>query len=349
MMRRRYWVIAAAVPLLLLAGETAYWRVAAERLRTGYGAWLAAQRAQGWEIGSGPVAIGGWPLAAALSVPNLTLRHVGPVVPGAVNVASAGVTLAVSLDDPTVLRVSLSGPTHVRAADWPDVIVTGDATTLQVPLMQADSLAVALYGKGLRLEAATGAWHVTVGLLTANATIAAEPADDRSRPAATFSMSAEAIALPGGVKWPLGTNISSLSMDGRLNGRLPAARDITGWAAAWRDGGGSLQIGRLAMGWGPLGLTGSATLALDEQLQPTGSADGRIVGYGETLDRLAAGGVLSKSAATAAKAVLSLMAATSDTEEPSAVEVPLTLRYRTLSISQIPLLRLPEVDWPARP
>ncbi|MEA2772399.1 MAG: hypothetical protein QOD93_5361, partial [Acetobacteraceae bacterium] len=72
------------------------------------------------------------------------------------------------------------------------------------------------------------------------------------------------------------------------------------------------------------------------------------VGYAETLDRLAAAGTLSKSAATAAKAVLSLMAGTSDNDEPSSVDVPLTLQYRTLSMRQIPLVRLPEVDWPAR-
>jgi hypothetical protein len=89
-------------------------------------------------------------------------------------------------------------------------------------------------------------------------------------------------------------------------------------------------------------------LALDDQLQPMGSGNGRIVGYAETLDRLAAAGMLTKSAATAAKAVLSLMAATSDSNQPSSVDVPLTLQYRTLSMRQVPLVRLPEVDWPAR-
>jgi hypothetical protein len=58
--------------------------------------------------------------------------------------------------------------------------------------------------------------------------------------------------------------------------------------------------------------------------------------------------MLTKSAATAAKAVLSLMAGTTDADEPSAVDVPLTLQYRTLSMRQVPLLRLPELDWPGR-
>jgi hypothetical protein len=348
MMRRRYRVIVVAIPLLLLSAEVAYWRIAAERLRTGYRDWVAEQTAQGWDIASGPLSIGGWPRAATVTVPNLTLRHAGPTIPGDVNVASAGVTLSVSLLDPSNLLLSLTGPMHVRAGELPDVIVTGDETSVQVPLQQADSLSVALHASGLRLEAATGAWHVTVGLLNGNAVIAAVPPADQSRPAATFSMSSEAIALPAGTKWPLGSNISSLSMDGRMHGKLPNTRDIRGWAEAWRDGGGSLEITHMAMGWGPLGLTSSATLALDDQLQPMGSGNGRVVGYAETLDRLAAAGMLTKSAATAAKAILSLMAGTSDADEPSSVEVPLTLQYRTLSMRQVPLVRLPEVDWPAR-
>ena len=73
----------------------------------------------------------------------------------------------------------------------------------------------------------------------------------------------------------------------------------------------------------------------------------------ETLDRLAASGAVSRSAATAAKAVLSLMAGTGmsgtgDTEPPLAVDVLLTLQYRTLSMRQVPLIRLPELDWPGR-
>jgi hypothetical protein len=317
-------------------------------LRTGYHDWLAEQAAEGWDVGSGPPSIGGWPRAATVTVPNLTLRHSGPTIPGDVNVASAGITLSVSLFDPGTLHLSLTGPMHVRAGEMQDVIVTGDEASVSMPLQQTDALSGVLRAKGLRLEAASGAWHLTVGLLNADATIADATPADQSQPAARFSISSEAIALPAGIKWPLGPNISSLSMDGRLHGPLPNIRDIRRSAEAWRDGGGSLEITHLAMGWGPLGLTSSATLALDDQLQPMGSGNGRIVGYAETLDRLAATGVLTKSAATAAKAVLTLMAGTSDADEPSSVDVPLTLQYRTLSMRQIPLLRLPEVDWPAR-
>ena len=66
----------------------------------------------------------------------------------------------------------------------------------------------------------------------------------------------------------------------------------------------------------------------------------------ETLDTLASHAAISRSAATATKAVLSLMAHNPEDGSPPDVEVPLTLQYRTLSMRQVPLVRLPELDWP---
>jgi hypothetical protein len=144
----------------------------------------------------------------------------------------------------------------------------------------------------------------------------------------------------------LGPRIASLTLQGALDGPVPRAHTLGERAAAWRDGGGTLEIQHLAVNWGPLDLTASATLALDEQQQPMGTGSARVIGYAETLDALASHGVISKSAATAAKAVLSLLAHSPEDGGPPDVEVPLTLQYRTLSMRQVPLLRLPELDWP---
>jgi hypothetical protein len=347
-MRRKYWILAVVIVLLVVVGDGIYWRIAVERVRAGYQNWLAGLVAAGWDVSSEAPSIGGWPRAAAIFIPNLTLRHVRPAIPGDVEVASAGVTLSVSLFSPVRLRISMTGPTHVRAGGMQDVVVTSDEDWASMPLLRDGFRAIDVHASGLRIEPAAGTWHATAGLVNAHASLADEATADHSDPAATFSVSAEAIALPAVIKWPLGTNISSLSMDGVMNGPLPQTRDITSWAETWRDRGGSLAITHLALGWGPLGLTSSATLALDEQLQPMGSGNGRIVGYAPTLDRLAAAGMLTKSAATAAKAVLSLMAGAGGSDEPSVVDVPLTLQYRTLSMRQVPLVRLPELDWPAR-
>jgi hypothetical protein len=348
-MRRKHWVIALAIPLLTVASDLIYWGMASHRLRAGYQEWLAARTAEGWDVASAPVSIGGWPRAATVMVSKLTLHHSGPDIPGDLRVASAGVTLSVSLLDPDELNLSLTGPLQVQIGDLPDIMLTAGRCSVSVPMALVDPMPVGLEARDLRVQPAKGGWQLTVGLLGVQAEIAADPtAADQSQPVARFALSSEAISLPTSIKSPLGSNISSLSLDGALNGKLPKTRDIRQWATAWRDGGGSLEITHLAMEWGPFGLTASATLALDDQLQPMGSGSGRVVGYAETLDRLAGAAILTRSAATAAKAVLSLMAGTADGDTPSAVDVPLTLQYRTLSMRQVPLVRLPELDWPAR-
>nr|WP_294512594.1 DUF2125 domain-containing protein [uncultured Rhodopila sp.] len=342
-MRGRYWIVLAAVPAVLLAADIIYWRVAADRLRGGLRDWIAVQQSHGWEIESGPAALGGWPRAASVTVPGLHMRHTASNLPGAFEWTSSGIVLSVPLYLPTDVNVSVRGPQRLRIGTLPETVITGDAITAAVPLGQDGADSFTLRASGLRAEPASGPWHVTAGLLTARAALTGG-----ANEGIAFTASAEAIALPNGFKWALGRNISSLSAEGRLNGPFPSAGDSAEQARTWRDNGGSLEIGHLAMGWGPLGLTSSATLALDDQLQPMGSGNARVVGYADTLDRLAAAGVLTKSAATAAKAVLSLLAGTSDTDEPPEVDVPLTLQYRTLSMRQVPLVRLPELDWPAR-
>ena len=345
-MRRRYWILLAAIPVLLLAGDVAYWQVAVSRLRAGLQSHMAALRSQGWEVALGQPSSGGWPHAATLTIPNMLLRHSGPEMPGLVRFASASVTLSVPLYDPTSMEIMLEGPQHVQIGAAQDMIVTADSIALRTVLIAGSSLPLTLRAHDLRLEPATGGWHSTVGLLNLDADIAL--AADPAQPAATFSVSSEAIALPATIRSPLGPTISSLSFDGKLNGKLPQPGPIASWAEAWRDAGGSLEIAHLAAGWGPLGVTGGASLALDDQLQPMGSGTTHLVGFAEALDKLAAGGVLTKSAATAAKAVLSLLAGSGAGDEPASVDVPLTLQYRTLSMRQVPLLRLPELDWPAQ-
>jgi hypothetical protein len=290
--------------------------------------------------------MGGWPASAQVDIDHLVLRHNRPAMPGDVNVAASGVILSVSLLNPNNLQLRLNGPVHVQAGSMPDIVVTAENIAAQTPLRQDASLSVELRANAMQIQAANQVWTATLGLLSAKAEVTPGSPAGQSEPAATFAVSASSIALPAAVKWPLGPNVSSLSLEGSLIGPIPDTRDITAWAEAWRDGGGSLEIKHFTMGWGPLGFTTSATLALDDQLQPMGSGNARIVGYAETLDRMAAAGALTKSAATAAKAVLSLMAGTSDTDQPAMVDVPLTLQYRTLSMRQVPLVRLPEVDWP---
>ncbi len=348
-MRRRTWVALAALPIGLLVGDVLYWRYTTQQLEYGFTAWVAQRRATGWTVQFGPPTIGGWPSAATLTASGVKLTGGAPEIPGGLSWSADRVTLRVALLHPGSLEVTPAGSQGIRLADGPDIPFTADQMHLAVPLQQDRPPA------GATLTASNLQADVPVGSGTTSAlTIAAlrgqakqDPAAGQGEPALTLSLGANSLTLPPATRWPLGPRIESLSLDGAVEGPLPHTGGLTAGATAWRDGGGSVEIKRLALHWGTLDLTGTATLALDPQLQPMGAGSAKVTGYAETLDALAANGALSRSAAIAAKAVLSLLARPQEEGQPDEVEVPLTLQYRTLSMRQVPLVRLPELDWPA--
>jgi hypothetical protein len=340
--RRKLWIILLAIPLLLLAADTLYWQIAVRHLEDGFAAWVTQQRAAGWTEANQAPARGGWPLAATLTVPAVSLAGGSPDIPGGVAWSADRLVLNVALPRPDQLQIAAEGTQRLRFAGNPEVSYTADQLDVALPLRAArwpPYLDVTV--DHLRAKPPDDADVDTLRLH-----LDFHPEAQSGEPALTFGLKAEAINLPSRISRPLGPHITSLAADGVLNGPVPAGRTPSERAASWRDGGGSLEIRHLALVWGPLDLMASATLALDDQLQPMGAGSARLVGYAETLDALAAHGAISRSAATAAKAVLSLLANNPDDGSPPAVDVPLTLQYRTLSMRQVPLVRLPEVDWP---
>ncbi len=342
--RRGLWIILLAAPLVLVAADTVYWEFAVRRLEEGFAAWLAQQRAAGWtEVHQAPVR-GGWPLAATLTVTDVTLQGGEPDIPGGLAWSAETVVLRVALPQPGVLDVVPAGRQRLRIAGSPDITYVADRLRLVVPLDAAPwPRFVDLAADNLHADTPLGG-DAGAGSLRLRLDI--RPEARTGEPLITFALKASSITPPSGVVRPLGPRIPAFAADGALNGPMPAGHSLADRAAAWRDGGGSLELRHLTLGWGPLDLNASATLALDEQLQPMGAGNARVIGYAETLDALASHAAISRSAATAAKAVLSLLANSPDDGSPPDVEVPLTLQYRTLSMRQVPLVRLPELDWP---
>ena len=185
--------------------------------------------------------------------------------------------------DRLVLRVALARPdgwkSRPRAGNgcaWPgtaEVPVTADRLRLVLPLRAEPWPAFAdVIADNLHADTPIGG-DASVGSLRLHLDFS--PEAQSGAPALEFSLRAEAISPPSGIVRPLGPRIASLEMDGALNGPVPVGRTLAEQAAAWRDGGGSLEVRHLALVWGPLDLTASATLALDDQLQPMGAGSAR--------------------------------------------------------------------------
>jgi hypothetical protein len=336
-MRRKLSII---LPCLLLAalaaGHTAAWFAGTHYLATGFNAWVANRRAAGWQVDAGTPLRGGWPLAASLTVPGLALSAGPPGAPGRIDWRAERVVLSLAATSPDRLGIDLTGAQSVRIAPGPEVPFTADIFHAEVPLTRAQSTATS--GPTGSLEVRN--LHVrdaTIGLLTGQLTASAAPA---------LSLSAEAIDLPPGVTWAFGPHISSFAIDATLHGALPPPGPLATMAEAWHGAGGAVDISHLALGWGPLGLSATAHLGLDDRLQPEGTTKLRVIGYAKALEALAAQHVITKDAAMAATAVLTLLSHAPQDGGTPEVEVPLTLRDSTLLMGKMPLVKVPDLVWP---
>ena len=347
--RRRVWFVAAPLLVIavLLVADTLLWRWGAQELQSGFAAWEAAERAEGYTVTTGPARTGGWPFAAELSVSDLSLR--GPLGDLPVDAAwtAAAVQLRITLLHSRTLSVAVLGDQHLRIVDGIDIPFTADSERLTIPLQPgapANSAALEV----ARLRAAGALTGLTIAQLHADTRL--RPAALQGEPAVGLNATAIGIALPQppNLTWPLGPTIAIMSLDAALTGPMPRTRVLIDRATGWRDGGGTLEVQHATLQWGPLDLSGSATLALDDHLQPMGAATAKIRGYIATLDGLAGAHIIPPQAAMAAKAVLGLMSHTPDGGPPE-VEMPLTLQNRSLSVGRIPLARIPEFSWPDAP
>src|SRR6478736_7374081 len=125
-MRRRgkLWIVLLAVLLLLLAADTLYWQIAVRHLEDGFAAWVAQQRAAGWTEANQAPARGGWPLAATLTVPTISLAGGSPDIPGGMAWSAERLVLSVALPRPDQLRIAAEGRQRLRISGNPEVSYT---------------------------------------------------------------------------------------------------------------------------------------------------------------------------------------------------------------------------------
>jgi hypothetical protein len=337
-------ILAALV--VLAAAHTGLWFYGTAQLANGLASWQAQNGAAGWTVAAGAPVRTGWPLAAGIAVPDIALAGGEADIPGGLSWRAARIELEVALLRPRQVHVRVTGPQQVRLSGLPEFGFTADRFELSVPLDPGVPVRSAdLAAAGLRAALPTGSFDIATLALHADT----RPAAAKGEAALTLTGSAEAIGLPplpGGHAWPFGPRLASMSFDAALTGPVPHLDDLTARAAAWRDGGGTLEVRRLALGWGPLGLAGSATLALDEHMQPMGAAKAEVIGYEAALDALASSGALAPQAAMTLKGLLGILAAPPSSGGAPKIELPLAVHDRTLAAGPIPLLRMPEWVWP---
>jgi hypothetical protein len=338
--------VASALLLLLVvlaAVHAGVWFLMSHHLAEGWDRWVRLRQAQGWQVAHGEPSRGGWPLAATLTLPDVRLRDDGGA--GGLAWAVERAVLRVEMADPGRLTVEAPGPGRLRLGGA-EVGYTAALLRARVPLDRAGPPAQAeiLAGR-LRLGLPAGPVDVGSARLDLRTDVAATPA----QPALLATLLAEAVEVPGAPPAAFGRRIESLDADIAVTGPVPAAGRMAARAAAWRDGGGTLELRGLTMRWGPVAAAAAATLALDDALQPAGAGTLRLTGAAEAVDALAEAGLIERRAAGAARALLPLMARRPADGGPPTLDLPVTLERRALALGRIPVTRLPLLDWAAAP
>jgi hypothetical protein len=345
-MRRKLLITLPCLLLLvIIGGGLVHRQLVINQLETGLQAWIAERRAKGWQVQIGSITRGGLSLSPFLTIHDVDIKGGSPLIPGGVAWHASGVILKVDLFDPWRLLIHPLGLQALRLPDGSALSVFADTLEVGITAASSDGVIVDLDATGVRAEL-PDAGGVTTSIDLVDARIAWLPTAEPGDRVATFALSCKGLKLPAGIRWPLGPLVEVITAEGTMTGPVPDAPGPRAAALAWRDSGGSLEVAIQSLIWGPLNATGSATLALDEELQPMGAGTAHLIGYQGTLDALGGNGVLTHSAVKAAKALLSLMAGVPSGREQQAVDVPLTLQFRTLSMRQIPLALLPEMEWP---
>lgn len=354
-MRRTAVIATAATLALAAAGWTGYWLYAAAALRDGVSAWAAERRAQGLSASFSAIEVTGFPLRFQTTVRDpVLMRPTRPAKPGAEAASWAwrgSEVVATSRPwTPRQLQLSLSG-THeftlpLDATAW-TVFATARQALASVRLDPAGApLSGVFETQELDLVSEDGSAAVTI----ARATVAgrAPPPGGDGPGSVTLELDfwGEGVDLATSPELPLGRRIDALEGTASLLGAWPAGLPALARAAAlWRDGGGTVELRRLYVRWGPLEIEATGTLALDAEMQPMGALKATIRGFAETIDALVAAGMVRERDGNTAKVVLGLLARKAEDGGRDAVTVPVTVQGGRLYLGPVALLRMPKVRW----
>lgn len=341
-MRRRTAILGFLALVFLAAIYSVYWWIVAARFPALVDDWAAERRAAGWRVDYRIGRVEGFPLTLRSEISGASLA--GPGIPAPWTWQGAPITVR-------------ARPWHIATVAFEFAgrhrgVVTTKEAPLEIDATVAAARGSAEFGAGPwpKVELEMGGVAVTTSaqptptrVATLRASLAPQPAPNRPQgedaTSPRLAVSALDADLPDQPSPIFGTRVERFDLDAVFVGRLP--RGPLGPAlTAWRDDGGTIEVQRLRLKWGPLDAEGSGTIALDAERRPLAASNVRVQGYGRAIDELARTGAVRGRDAVAARLMLGLLGRTGRTGRDE-VTVSLTVQDGWLSAGPARLLRVP--------
>jgi hypothetical protein len=334
MARRTRFIASLAAAAILLGGYTIYWWIVAGKLDQGIDDWAAAQRQAGLTLEFERTPVTGFPFTF-----HATFRH--PRIAGALSGQRfdwTGPDVEADVSPIDLTRIHLHSPGH-HVIDLGAGPATLDAQALEVRLGPGSAAATFAAVNVTLPDHRT----IAAGAGTASLVLPPAPESDRS-PLLQFALDATDLRLPEGTVLLTADPLGEARIAGTVKGPMPMA-PLREALAAWRDAGGTVEVTDFAVAQATLAVSGSATVALDENLQPIVAANLKARGLSETLDLLASQRRLYPE--DALKMKLFVKGAERDTKNGyKEVATGLTIQGGYLAWGPFKLARVPEIHWP---
>lgn len=310
------------LPAGLIGAHAVLWYLACAQITAQMTVELRNLARQGWSTFADTPVRSGYPWVAEVTVPGL--RAAGPLI----GWETERLVVRLAMLRPTEVRLTAEGGQSLRLGDSPIFHYSAARAEAVVSLTRPDRIAV------------------EIDELAGSPIAASRVRLMIDRAAMTATADARDVTLPANLQLPLGPTVAQIGVDVALFGGGLA--DVTAPALTiWRDAGGRVEVPRVALEWGAVKFIGQTQIALDAKLQPELTGKLQLGGYQALIDALVSAGTLRPGPAQSLGAVLGLLAHPSDATGPNSVEMPFTMRDRGLAVGRIPLLRAPEIAWPA--
>ena len=336
----RFGLAIFAALLAVGGGYTAYWCLVARRIEAGFIDWALSQRADKIDLSWQKLRVSGFPAAFRVDLGSAALRD-GAITPS-----------------PELHIPALSGIARPwDFADWrlaapdgftADFVVAGGGAAAKLIAQTAGGV-VSIEREGgwtlwlslgeTTVEAAT---PVLVGSAHATLTVPPRLSGGHADPVMALAVEASQIKLPAAIA-PLGDTIAELDFAATEKGAIPSGK-LADAVAAWRDAGGKIELDNLRLKWGALGATATGTIALDQELQPTGDFSGAIQGYDQILTVLVRNGQMRATDAGLARIALRLLAKAGPDGQPE-IRTEFKVQNGQMFLGPAKLGRLPHITW----
>ncbi|MBM3589445.1 MAG: DUF2125 domain-containing protein [Alphaproteobacteria bacterium] len=329
----------------LVAGQSLLWRSSTGALAEGFSDWVIKHRAQGWSINHDIPDRSGWPFAARLTIPRLSIESPGDETSGqGMGWEVKSLTLSTPLPLPDALRLEATGPQALRLGAT-RIPFTTESFIALLPLEagQPPRRANALLQD---LVAQTPDGVLTIRRLGGDANWMRN-----AEPALTLQFAAEDAALPPAwLRTPalagFGPKIARLEFDGALYGSVLPLPSLREQLDAWRASDGKLDVRQLRLAWGDLDVGLRLSARLDPALQPALAGTLSVTNPNAALDSLARSGLIQRRALNGTKFAVGMLTRRPPNGGPPVAEISISLQSGVVRVAQIPLTRLPPIVWP---